>query len=138
MVKGIVVGNFFWIDERMARAMHSDQLAQHGGSSGIRDENFLSASLARPKNLLAYGEQPTLFDLAAAYGYGLAKNHPFVDGNKRTAFVVMATFLELNGYTLDVLEIAVVDVMERLAQDQESQSSLSQWLEKNSIQIEEM
>jgi death on curing protein len=132
------VDEFFWIDERMARAMHSDQLSQHGGSSGIRDENLFFASLARPKNLLAYGDKPTLFDLAAAYGYGLAKNHPFVDGNKRTAFVVMVTFLELNGYSLNVPEMEVVDVMERLAQDLESQESLSQWLAENSAQREEI
>jgi death on curing protein len=132
------VKDFFWIDERMTRAMHLDQLSQHGGSSGIRDENLLSASLARPKNLLAYGDEPTLFDLAAAYGYGLAKNHPFVDGNKRAAFVVMATFLELNGYSLNVPEMEVVDVMERLAQDLESQESLSQWLAENSAQREEI
>lgn len=118
--------------------MHLDQLSQHGGSSGIRDENLLSASLARPRNLLAYGDEPTLFDLAAAYGYGLAKNHPFVDGNKRTAFVLMATFLVLNGYSLDVPEPEVVGVMERLAQDLESQESLSQWLAENSAQREEI
>lgn len=92
----------FWISEPLAKAMHDDQLRQHGGIPGIRDENLLSASLARPQNLFVYGESPTLFDLAAAYGYGLAKNHPFVDGNKRAAFVVMTVFLELNGYSLEV------------------------------------
>lgn len=124
----------FWISESLARLMHSDQLSQHGGLAGIRDENLLSASLARPRNLLNYGESSTLFDLAAAYGYGLAKNHPFVDGNKRVAFVVMATFLELNGYSLEVPEMEVVMIMERLATGLESQESVSEWLEEKTPQ----
>ncbi len=123
----------FWISENIARVIHADQITQHGGSPGIRDENLLSASLARPQHLFAYGE-PTLFDLAAAYGYGLAKNHPFIDGNKRVAFAVMATFLEVNGYSLDVPEMDVVVMMERLATDEESQDSLAKWLEENSVQ----
>lgn len=122
----------FWISEDVERAIHADQIAQHGGSLGIRDENLLSASLARPRHLFAYGE-PTLFDLAAAYGYGLAKNHPFIDGNKRTAFAVMATFLEVNGYSLDVPEMDVVVMMERLATDEENQDSLAKWPEENSV-----
>jgi death-on-curing protein len=115
--------------------MHSDQLSQHGGTSGIRDENLLSASLARPRNLFTYGESPTVFDLAAAYGYGIAKNHPFIDGNKRVAFVAMATFLELNGYSLDTPEMEVVIMMERLAMGLESQDSVAAWLEENSIRL---
>lgn len=122
----------FWISEDIARVVHADQIAQHGGSPGIRDENLFSASLARPRHLFAYGD-PTLFDLAAAYGYGLAKNHPFIDGNKRTAFAVMATFLEVNEYSLNVPEMAVVVMMERLATDQETQESLAKWLEENSV-----
>lgn len=86
---------------------------------------MLSASLARLQNLLNYGESPTIFDLAAAYGYGLAKNHPFIDGNKRVAFVVMAVFLELNGYSLDVPEDEVVQVMLRLAAGEETQVSIA-------------
>ncbi|MFM6395923.1 type II toxin-antitoxin system death-on-curing family toxin, partial [Planktothrix sp.] len=81
-----------WISEAIIRVIHQDQIQQHGGSLGLRDENLLSASLARPRHLFSYG-QPDLFDLAAAYGYGLAKNHPFIDGNKRTAFMAMYVFL---------------------------------------------
>lgn len=125
----------FWIIEDVARAIHEDQIAQHGGSPGIRDENLLSASLARPRHLFTYGE-PTLFDLAAAYGYGLAKNHPFIDGNKRTAFAVMATFLVINGYWLEVPEMEVVAIMERLATDEENQDSIAKWLEENSVQLD--
>jgi death-on-curing protein len=121
-----------WISEAIVRVIHQDQIQQHGGSLGLRDENLLSASLARPRHLFAYG-QPDLFDLAAAYGYGLAKNHPFIDGNKRTAFAVMATFLLVNGYLLEVPEIEVVQIMEGLATDQETQETLAQWLRKNSV-----
>jgi death-on-curing family protein len=101
-------------------------------TGGVRDENLLAASLARPRHLLAY-EQPDLFELAAAYGYALAKNHPFIDGNKRTAFAVMATFLLVNGYLLDVPEMDVVQMMERLASDRETQKSLAKWLRENSV-----
>lgn len=124
----------FWLDDRLVRVMHADQLSQHGGSAGIRDEHMLAASLARPRHLFVYGDAPTIFDLAAAYGYGLAKNHPFVDGNKRVAFVAMAVFLELNGYSLDAPEMEVVLMMERLATDEESQDSIAKWLQRNSIQ----
>ncbi|NEP55682.1 MAG: type II toxin-antitoxin system death-on-curing family toxin [Symploca sp. SIO2G7] len=121
-----------WISEEIVRVIHQNQIQQHGGSLGVRDENLLAASLARPRHFLAYSK-PDLFDLAAAYGYGLAKNHPFIDGNKRTAFTVMATFLLVNGYLLDVPEKEVVQMMERLASDQEIQESLAQWLRKNSV-----
>jgi death on curing protein len=123
----------FWLDERIVGAMHDDQIEEHGGSFGVRDEHLLSASLARPQHLFAYGESPSIFDLAAAYGYGLAKNHPFVDGNKRTAFVTIATFLELNGYSLEAPELEVVLKMERLAVDEEDQSSIAQWLQDKSM-----
>jgi death-on-curing protein len=126
----------FWLDEKIVRAMHEDQLAQHGGRPGIRDNNLFFASLDRPKNLLAYGEPtPTIFDLAAAYCYGFNKNHAFVDGNKRVAFVAMATFLELNGYSLDIPETEVVLMMERLATDKETQESIAEWLQENSVQL---
>ena len=120
-----------WVAEKIVLAIHEDQLAQHGGSPGIRDENLLGASLARPKHLFAYGE-PTIFDLAAAYGYGLANNHPFIDGNKRTAFMVMYTFLGLNDYWLEVEEMEVVVKMEGLTMNKETQESISLWLKEHS------
>ncbi|NCJ07457.1 type II toxin-antitoxin system death-on-curing family toxin [Synechococcales cyanobacterium C] len=109
--------------------MHADQIARYGGSPGLRDQSLLSASLARPQHLATYGQSSTLFDLAAAYGFGLTNNHPFIDGNKRTAFVVMATFLELNGYTLVAPEPEVVGMMEDLASGLVSQEQMSRWLE---------
>jgi death-on-curing protein len=123
-----------WISETVALAIHEDQIAQHGGRAGLRDENLLSASLARPRHLYTYGE-PTIFELAAAYGYGLAKNHPFVDGNKRTAFMVLYTFLGLNGYSLEVPEREVVGMMEGVAADEKSQDVLAGWLEVNSVSL---
>lgn len=116
-----------WVTEKTVLAIHEDQLVQHGGSSGIRDRNLLGASLARPKHLFTYGD-PSIFDLAAAYGYGLANNHPFVDGNKRTAFMVMYTFLGLNNYWLEVEEVEVVLRMEALAINTETQESIAIWL----------
>ena len=121
-----------WISEEIVLIIHQDQLEQHGGRLGIRDKNLLAASLARPRHLLTYG-QPDLFELAAAYDYGLAKNHPFIDSNKRTAFMVMYVFLGLNSYLIEVAEMDVVQIMKRLATDRETQKSLAQWLRKNSV-----
>ena len=121
-----------WVAEKIVLAIHEDQLVQNGGSPGIRDENLLGASLARPKHLFTYGE-PSIFDLAAAYSYGLANNHPFVDGNKRTAFMVMYTFLGLNGYWLEVDEMEVVVKMEGLTMNKETQESISLWLKEHFV-----
>lgn len=86
-----------WIEKKLALAIHDRQLAEHGGSSGVRDETLLESALARPQQLYAYGDPPPdLADLAATLAYGLARNHPFVDGNKRTAYVVCRSFLTLN------------------------------------------
>jgi death on curing protein len=122
-----------WISEVLARTIHDDQIARFGGSYGIRDENLFLASLDRPRNLLAYGDSPTLFDLAAAYAYGVAKNHPFIDGNKRTGFVLAAVFLELNGYSLNTSDSEVVGLMVRLAQGLEAQESVALWIQSRSI-----
>nr|WP_282440311.1 type II toxin-antitoxin system death-on-curing family toxin [Brasilonema sp. UFV-L1] len=121
------------MEEAMIRAMHADQLDQHGGLSGSKD-NLIGATLARPKNLFAYGQPtPTIFELAAAYCYGFAKNHAFVDGNKRVAFVAMAIFMELNGYSFDAPEVEVVMMIERLASNEETQESIAGWIQENSM-----
>ena len=91
-----------WIREDVVLAIHKRQLAEHGGKEGIRDEGLLSSALARPRNLLAYSQlKPDLVTLAAAFAFGIVQNHPFIDGNKRTAYVVCRTFLILNGQDLD-------------------------------------
>lgn len=91
--------NWRWIDKRALLLLHRESLAAHGGAPGLRDERLLDSALNRPLNLAAY-ETPDFADLAAAYGFGLAKNHPFVDGNKRAAFLAVGMFLILNGYRL--------------------------------------
>src|SRR3546814_13224751 len=91
--------NWVWISAEVAMAAHAEQLAEHGGGEGVRDAGLLESAMARPQNLAAYHE-PDAAELAAAYAYGIARNHPFVDGNKRTAAVVSETFLVLNGYVL--------------------------------------
>src|SRR5438270_11691554 len=89
-----------WIDRRALLLLHADSLAEHGAGEGQRDEGLLRSALARPENLVAYGK-PDHADLAASYAFGLAKNHPFVDGNKRAAFLSVGLFLHLNGYRLE-------------------------------------
>ena len=121
-----------WVSQKVVLAIHNDQLHQHGGRSGLRDETLLEASLARPQHLLAY-DSPDLFDLAAAYGYGLTNNHPFIDGNKRVAFMTMYVFLVFNGYALKAPEAEVVIMMERLSANQKTQAELGDWLRSSSV-----
>jgi death on curing protein len=87
--------DWIWLDPSVMMAVHDEQLAEHGGAAGTRDEGLLQSALARPRNLATYGD-PDVANLAAAYGFGIARNHPFVDGNKRTAFVAVELFLALN------------------------------------------
>jgi death-on-curing protein len=93
-----------WIDERDALALHDRLLALHGGASGVRDEGLLKSALARAKQLHAYAQTPNIIDMAAAYTAGIVRNHPFIDGNKRTGFVVGILFLEMNGHTFTASE----------------------------------
>ncbi len=120
-----------WLTERQARAIHNQQLALFGGAAGILDGGKLSSALARPKHIYTYNTAPSLYELAAAYAWGLVKNHPFVDGNKRTAFVVMAVFLKVNGIDLIVPEAEVVTIMLALAAGEMSEAQLSAWLQKS-------
>ena len=116
-----------WIAPAVLRAVHEEQLAEHGGAPGTRDEGLLESALARPLNLAHYGT-PDVFELAACYGVGLAKNHPFVDGNKRTAFVAVELFLNLNGVELDAADAACVLTMRAVAAGQLDEAVLAQWL----------
>ncbi len=122
--------DWVWIDPTVVLAAHEEQLAEHGGSAGVRDLGLLESALARPMNLLAYGE-PDFAELAASYGYGIARNHPFVDGNKRTAFVSVELFLWLNGYQLVANDAACVLTMLAVAAGDMDEASFAAWLRLN-------
>ena len=120
-----------WLLEETITAIHHRQIAEHGGSEGLRDEGLLLSALARPQNLLAYGEPaPDLASLAAAYAYGIARNHPFVDGNKRTALVAARTFLILNGVDLEATQDDKVLTFLSLAEGAVSEEQLADWIRK--------
>jgi len=104
-----------WIDERDALTLHDRLLALHGGGSGLRDRGLLNSALARPQQQLAYGDSPDIVGMAAAYTAGIVKNHPFVDGNKRTGFLIGILFLELNGYRFNASEEAAAQAVLGLA-----------------------
>ncbi len=112
--------------------MNDEQVAEHGGIADVRDANLLASALARPQNLVAYGN-PSVFDLGAAYAFGLIKNHPFLDGNKRTGFLSAYLFLDLNGWDLSVPEAEAVITVVALAKGNMDESGFSAWLKKNSI-----
>lgn len=120
-----------WVSKKIVFAIHADLLEQHGGLGGVRDENGLEAALNRAPNKLHYEPESTLYDLAAAYGFAIATSHPFSDGNKRTAFMCMFTFLGLNGYRIVASELDVVVLMTGVADGSVDEPSLSKWLEKN-------
>ena len=120
-----------WVDKRALLLLHGESLAEHGGASGIRDEGLLDSALARPLNLVAYGE-PDLAALAAAYGFGIAKNHPFVDGNKRAAFLVVGLFLYLNGQRLAVTQADATVMVLALAAGEIDEAAFANWIRSNS------
>lgn len=117
-----------WITRDIAMAAHTQSLGDHGGSPGVRDEGLLMSALARPQNLAAYGE-PTIYELAGALAYGLAKNHPFVDGNKRTAFLCAYTFLGLNAAELDADEAEAAAITIDLAASVIVEEDFARWLD---------
>ncbi|SRR6266545_78266 len=119
-----------WIEEAVVLALHEEQLAEHGGAVGLRDLGLLQSALARPRHLAAYGK-PDVAALAAAYGYGIACNHPFVDGNKRTAFTVTELFLTLNGYELLADDSLCVITIFRLAEGSLTEAEFSDWIRAN-------
>ena len=116
-----------WIDRRTLILLHDESLAEHGGASGLRDETMLQSALARPLHLVSYGS-PDVADLAAAYGVGLAKKHPFVDGNKRAAFLSVGLFLALNGQRLVATQAEATLVMLDVAASAVDESSFASWI----------
>jgi death on curing protein len=115
-----------WISLDAVLAIHDEQISEHGGRPGVRDLSVIDSALARPRNLLAY-RKPDAASLAAAYVFGLCGNHGFLDGNKRTAYVVAETFLDLNGYTMDASDEAVVNTMLAVASGVMAEEQLRRW-----------
>ena len=114
--------------------LHDESLAIHGGAAGLRDDGLFESALARPENLAAYGT-PDVFECAAAYAFGLAKNHPFVDGNKRTAFLATGMFLRINGYRLVVTQADAVTAVLALAAGDLSEPAFAAWLRAGSVEL---
>jgi death-on-curing protein len=121
-----------WVSKAVVLALHEEQLAEHGGSPGLRDEGLLESALGKPPNLLSYG-QPDLADLAAAYAVGLAKNHAFVDGNKRVSNVVTLTFLLLNGSDLKTDDTEQVRVWLAIADGTMSEERVANWIREHMV-----
>lgn len=126
--------NWRWVDRRLLVTLHDESLSEHGGVSGLRDEGLLESALARPLNLVAYGE-PDFADLAAAYGIGLAKNHPFVDGNKRAAFLAVGLFLRLNGRRLVASQADALITMVGVASGEIDDLRFAGWLRSHSQEV---
>ena len=123
---------WLWLVEGVVIAVHAEQIAEHGGSDGIRDRGLLSSALDRPRNLAGYG-MPTVFDLAAAYALGIMQNHPFIDGNKRTGFLAAYVFLALNGWKLIAAEASAVEAALALASGRMSEAEFAGWLKAQSV-----
>jgi death-on-curing protein len=123
-----------WVPERAVHAIQAALIAEHGGLPGVRDEGLLESALARPRQKLAYGE-PVLVELAAACGFGLCRNHPFQDGNKRIALAVVDVFLQLNGHELVASEEDTVVTVRDLAAGEVGEEQLADWIRANSAQV---
>lgn len=118
-----------WLDPALVVAIHEAQLAEHGGAPGVRDQTLLASALARPQQLWSYGDPPpSIAALAAAYAFGIARNHPFVDGNKRSALVAMETFLNINAWTLNATNVECVREMLLLGSGSIDEAQLATWL----------
>ncbi len=122
-----------WVSRIVVDAVHFDQLREHGGLTGIRDENTLESALARARNKWAHKKKSDLADLAAAYGFGLATSHPYRDGNKRIAFLTILIFLGLNGYSLSAPETEVVTTMLAIADHRLSAEELAGWVRRHLV-----
>jgi death on curing protein len=125
-----MANQWVWIATEVALAAHAEQLAEHGGGEGVRDAGALDSAMMRPRNLALY-EEPDAAALAAAYAYGIARNHPFVDGNKRTAAVVSETFLVLNGHALGASDAELVVAILAVAAGELSEDELADWFRQH-------
>ena len=122
----------FWVECEDCLAMHEKLLERFGGLKGIRDEGLLESALNKPRHLFSYGK-PTVFEMAASYAVGIVKNHPFLDGNKRTGFVAAALFIEANGYLFQASEEEAVLETLALAAGETAEADYAAWLAKNSV-----
>ena len=126
--------SYQWVLPSILSAIHQAQLIEHGGDTGVRDEGLLASALARPQNLLAYGEpEPDIAALAASYAYGICKNHPFVDGNKRVAYVTARTLLLRNGHDIKATREEKVYVMLSLASGDLTEAQLAEWFRQKLV-----
>jgi len=121
-----------WLLQDAVVVVQEELILDFGGTNGVRDPGLLDSALARPKNLHAYDKKASIFRLAASYAFGIAKNHPFVDGNKRTALTIAAVFLEMNGQDFRADEAECVVIFNQLASGEVTEKELSKWFEKNS------
>jgi death-on-curing protein len=124
-----------WLARMVVDAIHGDQLREHGGLAGVRDENVLKSALTRPQQKWHYGEEADIPVLAAAYAFGLVRNHPYRDGNKRIGFLAMVTFLGINGYAFDATDAGVVTQFVALAAGNVSEDRLADWIRNHSRQL---
>ncbi len=125
-----------WLLEEALYAIHKRQIAEHGGSDGVRDEGLMLSALARPQNLYAYSEEtPDISALAASLAYGIAKNHPFIDGNKRTSLVVSRTFLLLNGFDIKATQEEKYLTFLSLAEGSLSEEKLAEWFRSKLVNV---
>lgn len=122
-----------WLSRLVTDALHQELVREHGGNYGIRDEGLIESALSRPRNRWSYDPNADLATLAAAYGYGLARNHGYIDGNKRIAFMALYVFLGLNGHDLEVDEHEVVEVMVSVASGKLSEQNLATWVRTHTI-----
>jgi death-on-curing protein len=127
--------DFLWIEERDALTLHDRLLALDGGATGVRDAGLLASALARPRQLHAYGKNPDAIDLAGAYTAGILRNHPFVDGNKRTCFVIGVLFLEMNGYRFVASEESATQAILGLASGALEEGAFVAWLRGNATAV---
>jgi len=124
-----------WVDVRALVLLHAESLAEHGGFWGLRDEAALESALARPRHLSAYESHADLARLAAAYGFGLVRNHPFNDGNKRAGFLAVGLFLALNGFRLDADPVDAVHTIMALAAGQLREKALADWIRAHMVRL---
>ena len=125
-----------WLLKSVVLAVHREQLAEHGGRPGLRDEGLLDSALDRPRKRFDYDANADIFDLAASYAYGLARNHPFIDGNKRVSLVIAEAFLAINGHGIVAEDVEVLSNWLRLAEDHLSEAQLAAWFRDSAIDLD--